>query len=99
ASNAFMYNALLQKPSSWEEKQALFRAIPDSCLSIHNLTAFMKQAIKSNDFETVVDVFKKTQRKGIANVVTYTSFIDAAGKHGRFEEAKEAFEEAKRRGL
>jgi pentatricopeptide repeat protein len=43
--------------------------------------------------------FEEAKAARLANAVTYSSFIDAAGKNGKFEEAQKAFKEAKNKRL
>ncbi|NGX41436.1 MAG: hypothetical protein KR126chlam4_01277, partial [Candidatus Anoxychlamydiales bacterium] len=49
-----------------------------------------------NFFPIAKKAFEEAKRNRFADVITYSSFIDAAGKNGEFREAKDAFEDAKR---
>jgi pentatricopeptide repeat protein len=98
--NVFICNALLSRPvktrNEWQLMNDFFDKLPKKLLSIQNYNIFLKQAGQARNFDKVAEIFFKVKQK--ADIVTYNSFIDAAGKNGKFEEAKAAFEEAKKAG-
>ncbi|AXH32677.1 hypothetical protein CGC45_01625 [Francisella opportunistica] len=89
-------NQLLHKLSflSFEACDSFFQIIeyPNN----DNLNTFKNALNRYRKFAAAQKAFDeaKAKQQKLADAVTYTSFIDAAGKNGKFEQALQAFKEA-----
>jgi pentatricopeptide repeat protein len=87
-----MLSRPVKNRDEWQLMNLFFDQLPKELLSIQNYTVFLKQADQAGNFAKASEIFMKIKQR--ADTFTYNSFINAAGKNGKFEEAKAAFEMA-----
>jgi hypothetical protein len=100
----FICNNLLSRPiqtqNEWLLMNDFFDKLPKKLLSIHNYTAFLKQAsLQVGNFDKVEALFEEAKKIGKTNITIYELFMDIAVKKGKFEEARTAFMEATQAGF
>jgi len=86
----------INKCSSGEDLYNLIQHAPKGSINIYVITLLIKKCCYS-DF--VRNLFEMALEKRLANVVTYNSYITAAGNNRKFEEAQRAFDMARENRL
>lgn len=81
----FIYNKLLQRRGSWALKCFLFKNLSSENKSQYSINIFIKQCALNNDIDSAYQTYLKAKEHGLADVITYNSFITAAENSGRFE--------------
>ena len=85
----------IQKPALME----LLNRAPNDFKNVYFYNSIIPYGKNRNLYDICLNAFKEAKEKGLANVVTYNSYIDAAGKNGDLAGAAAAFEETKEKGL